>query len=135
MASADFWRFSCISLCRLSLYQTHCPMTARLSARPPRVRDNNLRPIYLLYLHPRISDSIGLCFDMQTRPYVAALYTVSVRQTGTLPPTSFRLAYRQAGSSSRGTPLSLANDSYYQGSQRTSTSKLSPMPGAQNTIP
>ena len=47
---------------------------------------------------------IGLHLDMQTRPLVYALYPVSVRQTGTLPPASF-------GFPSRWTPLPLANDS------------------------
>jgi len=37
-----------------------------------------------------ISDSIGLRLVMQPRPSHIALYAVSVRRTGNLPPASFR---------------------------------------------
>ncbi|PWV44635.1 hypothetical protein C7475_11913 [Chitinophaga sp. S165] len=47
-------------------------------------------PIYLPHLHPQFSDSKGLRLVLQSCPTVDAFYAVSVRQTGVLPPTSFR---------------------------------------------
>ncbi|HRK74597.1 MAG TPA: hypothetical protein PLL64_10000, partial [Rhodothermales bacterium] len=40
--------------------------------------------------HNAFRTAIGLCFVWQTRPRIMALYVVSVRQVGTLPPASFR---------------------------------------------
>lgn len=80
-----------------------------VSRRPPPLRTATFIPsICRIYIY-KFRIVIGLHLDMQTRPLVYALYPVSVRQTGTLPPASF-------GFPSRWTPLPLANDSYYQGS-------------------
>lgn len=104
MESADFFR--------QILFQ---PRLLRIRVRKTSpVKSNNFHPIHLPNLHIQVSDSIGLHLDMQTRPLVHALYPVSVRQTGTLPPASF-------GFPSRWTPLPLANDSHYQGSFGTYT--------------
>lgn len=54
------------------------------------VKNDNFHLIYLPNLHLDVSDSIGLHLALQIRPHRNALYSVSVRQTEILPPTSFR---------------------------------------------
>jgi len=46
--------------------------------------------IYLLHLHRMLLDSLGLRFVLQPYPAYVRLYVVSIRQTGSLPPASFR---------------------------------------------
>ena len=54
------------------------------------VKSDNFHLIYLSDLHLQVSDSFGLRLDMQTRPPASAFYLLPVRQTETLPLTSFR---------------------------------------------
>ena len=57
-----------------------------VSRRPPPLRTATFIPsICRIYIY-KFRIVIGLHLDMQTRPLVYALYPVSVRQTGTLPP-------------------------------------------------
>ena len=89
MASADFCQFNRLSLYGLSLWEIHSSFrrciwqtsTGKLVPFPP---------IYLLHLHhkPRIALDFVLPCKLVQLTY--ALYAVSVRQAGILPPASFR---------------------------------------------
>ena len=52
---------------------------------------NHLRLIYLLYLRLEIRAVLDFVLSWKLVRFKYALYTVSVRQTEVLPPTSFRL--------------------------------------------
>jgi hypothetical protein len=58
--------------------------------RSPRVRTQTFIPCTCRIYHHALRAAVGFCFVLQTHPRIMALYAISVRQVGTLPPTSFR---------------------------------------------
>ena len=77
MTSADFSWF--VVTTDFSVYETYSG------------KRNHLHLIYLLYLHLEIRAVLDFALRGKLVRFKYALYTVSVRQTEVLPPTSFRL--------------------------------------------
>lgn len=112
---------------------THpCSFGTRVSLRPlfnrsPRVRCANCLFIYLSDIQLLVSDSIGLCFVVQTHPPVTA--SSASCSSGRI------YRWLPSDSSSQRTPLPLVNASHYQGAFGACTQKFAPMPGAHNKKP
>ena len=77
MASADFLQF--------------VVTTNYFACKTSSGKRYNLHLIYLLYLHLELRAVSDFVLSRKLVRFKYALYTVSVRQTEVLPPTSFRL--------------------------------------------